>query len=144
MIILVQRVNWAKVGCSSGKEKKIGKGILVYVGFERGDTEEVLEKGIRKILNLRIFEDENGKMNLSVKDIGGEIMLIPNFTLAGNAQKGNRPSFDNALNPEEASKLFDRLSEILKGEIPLKAGVFRDYMRVESENDGPVNIIIKL
>ncbi|MEO0139018.1 MAG: D-aminoacyl-tRNA deacylase [candidate division WOR-3 bacterium] len=144
MTILVQRVNWARVSCSSGKEEGIGKGILVYVGFERGDNEGVLEKGIRKILNLRIFEDENGKMNLSVKDIGGEIMLVPNFTLAGNAQKGNRPSFDNALNPEEASKLFDKLYEMLKGEIPLKTGVFRDHMIIQSENDGPVNIIIKL
>lgn len=144
MIILVQRVNWAKVKCFSGKVEEMGKGILVYVGFENGDTREILEKGARKILNLRVFEDGNGKLNLSVLDINGEVMLIPNFTLAGNVQKGTRPSFDNALNPEDASKLFDTLSELLRREVKLKTGVFRDHMDIQSENDGPVNIIIKL
>ncbi len=90
MIVLVQRVNFAKVICESGKVSEIGKGILTYVGFEKGDSREKLEKSARKLINLRIFEDESGKMNLSIKDINGEILLVSNFTLPSDLKKGNK------------------------------------------------------
>jgi D-tyrosyl-tRNA(Tyr) deacylase len=141
---LIQRVKRAWVFCSSGKREEIGRGILVYVGFEADDNEGFLEKCAVKISNLRIFEDERGKMNLSVLDVGGEILLVPNFTLAGDARKGNRPSFDNALRVDLASILFDKFAEILSRTVPTKTGVFRDSMLVFSENDGPVNILLKL
>ncbi len=144
MICLIQRVRRAWVLCSLGKREEIGRGILVYVGFEADDNEGFLEKCAVKISSLRIFEDERGKMNLSVLDVGGEVLLVPNFTLAGDARKGNRPSFDNALKPDLASILFDKLAEILSLRVPTKTGVFRDSMLVFSENDGPVNILLKL
>ncbi len=144
MICLIQRVRRAEVVCSSGKREEIGKGLLIYVGFEGEDKEEFLERCANKIAKLRIFEDEMGKMNLSVIDIGGEILLIPNFTLAGDAKKGNRPSFDRALEPSIASVLFEKLATILSLQVPTKTGVFRDNMLVSSENEGPVNILLKL
>jgi len=144
VICLIQRVKRAWVLCSSGKREEIGRGILVYVGFEADDNEGFLEKCAIKISNLRIFEDEKGKMNLSVLDVGGEVLLVPNFTLAGDARKGNRPSFDNALKPDLASILFDKFAEILSRRVPTKTGVFRDSMLVFSENEGPVNILLKL
>ncbi len=144
MICLIQRVKRAEVVCSSGKREEIGKGLLIYVGFEGEDKEEFLERCANKIAKLRIFEDEMGKMNLSVIDIGGEVLLIPNFTLAGDAKKGNRPSFDRALEPPIASVLFEKLAAILSSRVPTKTGVFRDNMLVLSENEGPVNILLKL
>ncbi len=141
-VVLVQRVKSASVILESGEERSTGKGLLVYVGFEREDTPEVIPKIARKVVNLRIFEDAVGKMNLSVKDIGGEILLIPNFTLAGDAKKGNRPSFGGAKPPEEASGMFLALFEELKGEVNAQRGEFGTYMRIISENDGPVNIVM--
>ncbi len=141
-VVLVQRVKGASVILESGEERSTGKGLLVYVGFEREDTPEVIPKIARKVVNLRVFEDAVGKMNLSVKDVGGEILLIPNFTLAGDAKKGNRPSFGRAKHPEEASGMFLALFEELKGEVNVQRGEFGTYMRIISENDGPVNIIV--
>jgi len=143
-VVLVQRVKSASVILESGERRSTGRGLLVYVGFERGDTPEVIPKIVRKVVNLRIFEDAAGKMNLSVKDVGGEVLLIPNFTLAGDARKGNRPSFGGAKPPEEASRMFLDLFEGLKGEVSVQRGEFGTYMWIISENDGPVNIIMNL
>ncbi|NPB04383.1 MAG: D-tyrosyl-tRNA(Tyr) deacylase [Thermotogae bacterium] len=143
-IALIQRVERASVILSDGRIRSIGRGILVYVGFERGDEKEILPKLARKILNLRIFEDAVGKMNLSVKDIGGEILLIPNFTLAGSVRKGNRPSFTGAKSPSEAVEFFLELVALLNSEISLERGEFGDHMRITSSNDGPVNLIVKM
>ncbi len=144
MIVLVQRVNFAKVICESGKVSEIGKGILTYVGFEKGDSREKLEKSARKLINLRIFEDESGKMNLSIKDINGEILLVSNFTLPSDLKKGNRPSFDKAMDPSSARSFYEEMLQTLRKHITVKSGVFGDNMKVISENDGPVNFILTL
>ncbi len=141
MILLFQRVKQAKVIYGGGSEE-IGRGLLVYVGFERKDDESVLERSVKKILNLRIFEDEGGKMNLSVLDIKGDVLIVPNFTLAGNAKKGNRPSFDNAMDPENANRMFLSLVERLGKYVNVRKGAFREHMEVYSVNDGPVNIVL--
>ncbi len=143
-VILVQRVERAEVVLSSGEVRRIGRGLLVYVGFLKGDTGENLEKVAKKISNLRVFEDERGKMNLSVRDIGGEVLLIPNFTLAADTRKGNRPSFAAALRPPLAAQMFDDLYRLLKEVVRVERGEFGDHMRVYSVNDGPVNTVLHM
>lgn len=143
MILLFQRVKQAKVIYGDVSEE-IGRGLLIYVGFEKKDDESVLEKSVKKILNLRIFEDEKGKMNLSVLDIKGDVLIVPNFTLAGDAKKGNRPSFDNAMDPENANRMFLTLVEELGKYVNVKKGGFREHMEVHSVNDGPVNIVLEI
>ncbi len=142
-VVLVQRVRWAKVRLPGGEERGIGRGLLAYVGFEREDPPDVVGKVAKKVANLRVFEDPNGKMNLSVEDVGGEVLLIPNFTLAGDARKGNRPSFGRAKPPEEAREMFLKLCEDMASYVPVKRGEFGAHMFVESENDGPVNIVVR-
>jgi len=108
----------------------------------KGDTEEDIEKLIKKIPYLRIFEDENGKMNLSLVDIKGEVLVISQFTLAGNVKKGRRPSFDDAEKPERAKELYQKFVDKLSRIVPVQTGVFAAYMKVFIENDGPVTLII--
>ncbi len=137
MKAVIQRVKRAKV-----YDREIGKGLLVLVGFEKGDTKEKVQRFVRKLVNLRIFEDESGRMNLSVKDVSGEILVVSNFTLAGDVRKGNRPSFTNAMDPEEAKLLYEYLLELLEATYPkVKSGIFRTYMEVELVNAGPVTIV---
>ncbi len=142
-VVLIQRVLRARVRLSDGEERGIGRGILVYVGFESGDGPEVLPKIARKVANLRVFEDEGGKMNLSVVDVGGEVLIVPNFTLAGDTRKGNRPSFGNAKDPRDAEGMFLGLVEETSRYVAVVRGEFGDHMYVESINDGPVNIVMK-
>ncbi len=142
-VVLVQRVKEAHVKLPDGKERGIGRGLLVYVGFESGDGPEVVPKIARKVAHLRVFEDGDGKMNLSVVDIGGEVLMVPNFTLAGDARKGNRPSFGNAKAPEEARGMFLSLVEELSTYVPTVRGEFGAHMYVRSTNDGPVNIVMR-
>jgi len=121
----------------------IGRGLTVLVGIEQADTPADLEWMADKVVNLRIFEDAQEKMNLSVKDVGGGVLLVPNFTLAGDARKGRRPSFDNAMRPEQAEGVFAALIARVKGEVPdTVGGVFRAHMNVSLVNDGPVTIVI--
>lgn len=124
-------------------EAAIGPGMLVLVGLEEGDTEDTCAWAAAKIASLRIFEDAGGKMNLGLEDVGGEILAISQFTLAGNVAKGRRPSFDRAMNPEAARVLFRRFLELLKAAHPrTKSGFFQEYMAVDLLNDGPVTFIL--
>lgn len=142
MKVVVQRVINSSVLIDNTEEKKIDKGLMILVGFTYNDTIDDINYIIRKVLNLRIFE-ENNKMNLSVTDINGSILVIPQFTLYADCKKGNRPSFTNALNPEDANKLFEIFKkEILKSNLKIEYGKFGSDMKVSLINDGPVTIII--
>ncbi len=137
MKAVIQRVKRAKVG-----SEEIGEGLVALVGLEVGDDLEKVRRFVRKLVRLRIFEDEGGKLNLSVGDIGGEILVVSNFTLAGDVRKGNRPSFAGAMPADEARVLFGKLVEMLRSEYPgVKTGQFQTCMEVELVNAGPVTII---
>lgn len=143
MRCVVQRVNSAKVFVDNELKSKIGKGFLVLLGIETNDNEEDLNFLVRKISNLRIFDDLNGKLNLSIKDINGEIMVISQFTLYGNVKNGFRPDFIRAEKGEKAKLIYEKFIENLKKEgFTVKEGVFGAYMQIELINDGPVTIII--
>ncbi len=142
MIAVLQRVNKSWVEVDGKIVGKIGKGINILLGVEKGDTQEDIQKLIKKIPFLRIFEDENGKMNLSLVDIKGEALVISQFTLAGNVKKGRRPSFDNAEEPEKAKKLYEEFVKELREYVSVETGVFAAHMKVFIENDGPVTFII--
>ena len=146
MRVVVQRVSEGSVTIPvKNYEEKIGKGLVVLLGIKTGDTEKDVIFLADKCCNLRIFEDENDKMNLSVKDTNGEILLISQFTLYGDAQKGNRPGFTDAARPEEAIPLYGKFIERVKenvGESKVKTGIFGAMMMVKIFNDGPVTIII--
>lgn len=142
MIAVVERVKGASLTADGVFTSKIDKGLLVFVGVYENDTEKQADILAAKIANLRIFEDENEKMNLSVKDIGGEILAVSNFTLCADTKKGNRPSFINAKEPNSAKKLYEYFCEKLNQEIPVKRGVFGADMQIENLCDGPVTIIL--
>ena len=143
MRMVIQRVERASVTVDGTVRGEIGNGLMVLVGLLSTDDDKVMDYMIEKLVNLRIYEDEEDKLNLSVKDVDGGILLIPNFTLYGDARKGRRPSFFAAAAPDEAEKIFDRLLEKLKKQ-PLKveSGVFRTHMKVELVNDGPVTLLL--
>ena len=144
MKALVQRVKRASVTIEGNLYSKIGKGILVLLGVEKGDDKSNAEKLAEKIAKLRIFEDENGKMNKSVSDIASEILIVSQFTLCGDCKKGTRPSFDKSAPPEIAEDLYEYLVEQFKTlNIPVSTGKFRAMMDVELINDGPVTFMIE-
>lgn len=145
---VVQRVTGASLRVTvDGDERehaRIGPGLCVLLGVEKGDTDADIAWMVGKIANLRVFEDEQGKMNRSVLETGGEVLLVPNFTVAGEARKGRRPSFDNSMRPPGASDYFDRVTAGLGAEgVRTAAGVFGGDMRVELVNDGPVTIVLE-
>lgn len=143
MIGLIQRVKNASVTIDNKLFSSINAGILVLYGVEKGDEKEKAEKIADKISKLRIFEDENGKMNKSIKDISGEVLVVSQFTLAGNCAKGTRPSFDRAELPEKANEMYEYFIKQLKDKgLPVKTGVFGAMMDVELINDGPVTFIL--
>lgn len=143
MIGLIQRVKKASVTIDNELFSSINAGILVLYGVEKGDEKEKAEKIADKISKLRIFEDENGKMNKSIKDISGEVLVVSQFTLAGNCAKGTRPSFDRAELPEKANEMYEYFIKQLQDKgLPVKTGVFGAMMDVELINDGPVTFIL--
>ena len=143
MRAVIQRVKRTKLTVDGQLISEIHGGLAVYLGTGVCDTAEKCAMMAKKIAQLRIFEDECGKMNLSVKDIEGEVLLISQFTLYGDCLHGNRPSFIEAARPESARPLYEEVAEILKKEwrIPVKKGVFGADMKIEQLNDGPVTII---
>jgi D-tyrosyl-tRNA(Tyr) deacylase len=144
MRIVLQRVNRAEVRVGGETRGRIGLGFLLLVGIAPKDDDEMLQKAAKKIAGLRLFEDREGKINLDLKLVGGEILAVPQFTLYADTRKGNRPSFTGAAEPEKARNLFNRLVELLKFEgIKVQTGVFGQRMEVELVNYGPVTIILE-
>jgi D-tyrosyl-tRNA(Tyr) deacylase len=139
MRALVQRVGEAAVSVDGREVARIGAGLLVLLGVRRGDTADEADRIARKLLALRIFEDEEGRMNRSVTDVGGEILCVSQFTLYGDARKGNRPSFVDAAPPEEAAPLYERVRDALGA----RGGVFGARMEVSLVNDGPVTLLLE-
>ena len=144
MKAVIQRVSRAKVEVGGETVGRIGKGILVLLGVEKGDGERDADWLAEKIASLRIFEDEAGKMNLSVRETGGAILAVSQFTLAGNCAKGRRPSFDTAAPPAEANRLYEYfVGKLRETGLPVETGVFQAMMQVELVNDGPVTFILE-
>jgi D-tyrosyl-tRNA(Tyr) deacylase len=139
MRALVQRVSRASVSVDGERVSEIGPGMLVLLGVKRDDTQEQADKLARKLRALRIFEDDDGRMNLSVDDARGQILCVSQFTLYGDARKGNRPSFVDAAPPEEAERLYEHVRERLAAQ----GGRFGARMQVELTNDGPVTLLIE-
>ncbi len=144
MIAVIQRVNRSRVSVEGKTVGEIKRGITALVGVAQGDTEEEMRWVADKVVNLRIFYDQQGKMNLSLLDVQGELLMISQFTLLGDCRKGRRPSFVNAAPPQEALELYQRMVEYVRDKYPItvETGVFQAHMVVEIENDGPVTFII--
>lgn len=144
MRAVVQRVKNAAVDVGGERISEIGMGYLVLLGVGEQDTELECEKLVQKLVSLRIFSDENDKINLSLKDIGGELLVVSQFTLYADCRKGNRPSFTTAKPPAEAERLYNLFCEICKKEIPsVKKGIFGADMKVSLLNDGPFTVVLE-
>jgi len=144
MKILIQRVKEAKLYVENVYKGSIGKGIVVFIGIGKGDKEEKIEYIVRKILSLRIFEDENGKMNYSISDIKGEIMVVSQFTLYGDCRKGNRPDFTMAEDGKLAEEIYNKfLKKLKESNLKIVEGEFGKKMLVEIHNDGPCTLILE-
>jgi D-tyrosyl-tRNA(Tyr) deacylase len=142
MKLVIQRVSRAAVRVEGRTVGAIDRGLLVLVGLARGDGEGELEKAARRVATLRVFEDEAGRMNRGLDEVGGRVLAVSQFTLAGSIRKGRRPSFDHAMPGAEAEPLFDRFVELLRGHgIGVETGVFGAMMEVELTNEGPVTLI---
>ena len=144
MKAVVQRVQKTSLKVNGELISEISFGLTVFLGIKTGDGKEQADYLMRKIANLRVFEDENGKMNLSVKDVGGEVLLVSQFTLYGDASHGNRPSFTLAERPEKAEPLYQYALSALEAQgVIVKKGVFGADMKIEQFNDGPVTILLE-
>lgn len=145
MKVLIQRCKQAKVLVNNEEIASIEQGLLLFVGICKDDDETVLKKMAHKIANIRIFTDENDKMNLNINQVQGEILSVSQFTLCANHKKGNRPSFDLAKNPIEAATMFEQFNSYLKEcNIKVQTGVFGEHMNVMINNDGPVTIHLEI
>lgn len=143
MRAVIQRTNQSSVTSGGGETGRIGKGLTVLLGVGQNDTEKDVQYMVDKITNLRIFEDENDKLNLSLKDIGGSLLVISQFTLYGDARHGRRPSFTEAAPPDEANRLYELFVQDVEAfGIPVGTGRFRTHMVVSLDNDGPVTILL--
>lgn len=145
MIALIQRVSEAKVVVDNKSVGEIQQGILAFIGVEKNDEDAQVSRLIDKVLAYRIFADENDKMNLNVRDIKGSLLLVPQFTLVADTQKGNRPSFSSAATPTKAEKLFNAFVEKIKNKYPhIQTGTFGADMKVSLLNDGPVTFWLQV
>ncbi|MBR3296384.1 MAG: D-tyrosyl-tRNA(Tyr) deacylase [Firmicutes bacterium] len=143
MKFVIQRVTRASVTVDGEVTGKIGKGFMVLIGVAQSDTEEIADKMVKKMCNLRIFEDSEGKTNLALADVGGELLLISQFTLYADCHKGNRPSFIDAGKPDMASAMYEYIIEEAKKYVPtVERGIFGAEMKVELLNDGPFTVIL--
>lgn len=141
MKAIIQRVKYANVEVNQECVGKIGQGFLVLLGVKKGDTKQDAEYLAKKICNMRIFEDDKGKMNINIKDIKGEILVVSQFTLYADCRSGNRPSFIEAEKPEKANELYEYFKNLIKNEIgSVASGVFGEDMKVSLVNDGPVTV----
>jgi D-tyrosyl-tRNA(Tyr) deacylase len=143
MRALLQRITEARVTVDGNVTGEIGAGLLVLLGVSKLDTETDAEFVAQKILNLRIFEDENGKMNRSLLDTGGAMLVVSQFTLYGDCRKGRRPSFDDAAPAEQARTLYEHFVAIARRSVPVETGTFQAHMSVSLVNDGPVTLIVE-
>lgn len=144
MKAVIQRVTSANVTVEGQVVGQIGRGILVLLGVEKGDDESRADWLTEKVVNLRIFEDQAGKMNLSLADVGGSLLVVSQFTLAGNCDKGRRPSFDSAAPPEEGKRLYEYFVEVVRRfGLPVATGIFQADMQVSLVNDGPVTFFLE-
>lgn len=142
MKFVIQKVSYASVTVEDRVIGKIGKGFLVLIGVAEDDTREIADKLIKKLLGLRIFEDSDGKTNLSLRDVDGSLLLVSQFTLYADCKKGNRPSFTKAGNPTLANELYEYIIDKCRAEFPVETGSFGADMKVELLNDGPFTIIL--
>ena len=144
MKLLVQRVSSAKVDVDSKTVGKINKGFLVLIGVTHTDTKEIADYLVKKLCNLRVFKDENSKMNLSIKDVDGELLIVSQFTLYADCHHGNRPSFVNSAKPDMANELYEYFVERCRKEVKnVETGIFGADMKVSLLNDGPVTIMLE-
>lgn len=145
MKIVIQKVKQAKVVVEEMIVGEIGHGYVLLVGIEVDDTIQDVERAVQKITNLRIFDDQEGKINLSIKDVGGDILSISQFTLAADCRKGNRPSFINAMNQTEANELYQIFNDKLRDNgFKVETGIFQKHMNVILDNDGPMTIVLNI
>lgn len=143
MRFVIQRVTHASVKVDGNITGEINKGFLVLIGVEESDTKDIADKMIKKLIGMRIFEDENGKTNLSLSDVDGSLLLVSQFTLYADCKKGNRPSFTRAGNPTMAENMYEYIiSECRKNDVKVQVGVFGADMKVELLNDGPFTVIL--
>lgn len=144
MKAILQRVKFANVEVDGNCVGKIDKGFLILLGVKEGDQKQDAEYLVKKICNMRIFEDDNGKMNINIKDVNGEILVVSQFTLYADCQKGNRPSFVNSAKPEYANELYEYFVEKCSHEVKkVQTGIFGAHMKVSLVNNGPVTIILE-
>ena len=143
MRVLVQRSGKSSVSVDGKIIGKIDRGLVLLVGFTDGDDSEKIEYLAKKVVNLRIFDDEDGVMNKSLLDVGGDILSISQFTLYADTKKGNRPSYINAMNGEEATKLYDLFNDELRNYVKVETGMFGADMKVEITNNGPITIFLE-
>ena len=144
MIGLIQRVNWSRLSIDGDLHAEIGAGLLALVGIEKEDASSDVEKLLHKLLSYRVFADDEGKMNLGLKDTGGELLLVSQFTLAASTSKGLRPAFSSAKPPQQAEQLFDELvSKAHQNHGAVQSGVFGADMQIALENNGPVTFLLR-
>ena len=145
MRIVIQRVNRASVKIAGNTVGQIRKGLLLLVGLKEGDEADTVKKAAAKIAKMRIFEDENGKTNLAIKDVGGQILSVSQFTLLADTKKGNRPSFIKAMRPPKSKELWEQFNkELEKLGLTVETGEFGADMQVDLQNDGPFTIVLDL
>lgn len=144
MKAVIQRITKGSISVNKEEISAINEGLIVFLGIKKGDSLKEIAYLAKKIVNLRIFDDEQGKMNLSLKDVKGALLLVSQFTIYGNCKKGLRPSYDEAEKPPKAQELYERfIAELKKYDVPLRTGIFQERMLVSLNVEGPVTIIVE-